>query len=225
MAPELYSSTKLRPWLIALLCVLLALLMNRPDPQQWELDVFKRATPPNKPSTSSNPPRLILGPTKLRCGVVQLEQHDGLQLPRLLVRFDGGYINDQDVQLVLQLFSKTLQRKRPFTVAWDMRKFVWPRVSAPQYIKVRDWVGENVVQWDTLAQCHALIITNPIAWAVVGLALRVFQPPQPRSVVRREELAIEFARSCCLRPRSWVKRSYADRSERHLYFSKMLARG
>ena len=188
--------------------------------------VSRLPPPPRSPTdaTGANKrPSVVLGPQTLSCGTVVLETHADANLPRLHVQINGGSLSDADVQKLLRLFSLVLGRRKPFTVAWDMRRFVWPRVSPAQYVSVRDWVGANVIMWDTYAQGHAIIVANPVAWAVINLALRVFQPPQPRAVVRRDDAGLAFARTCCLRPRSYVKRSYADRSERHTYFARMLA--
>jgi hypothetical protein len=104
---------------------------------------------------------------------------------------------------------------------WDVRQIAWPRISKPQYLRVREWVGEHVVAWDTHAQAHAILIHNPLARALVSIVLRVFRPPQPHKLVRHPAEAWLYAATCCPEPRSWVKGSYDDRDNRYSLFGAL----
>ena len=90
----------------------------------------------------------------------------------------------------------------------------WPKISRKQLRMIRSWVDANAIKWDTRVQAHAMILTNPVVRSLAQLVIRLFAPPQPIKIVRSEEEAIEFARSCCKHPKSWVKDSYADRDQR-----------
>lgn len=104
---------------------------------------------------------------------------------------------------------------------WDVRKLSWPRISKSQYARVRSWVGEHVIAWDTYAQAHVILIHNPLARALVSIVLRIFRPPQPHQLVRRPAEAWRFAATCSTRPRSWVKDSYDDRDNRYSMFGSL----
>ena len=115
-------------------------------------------------------------------------------------------------------FDRVLRLRRPFTVLWDPRGVRWPHLT-PRHLRIiRAWVDANAEKWDTQVQAHALLLTNPIVRGVARLVIRLFAPPQPLRIVTSEEEALEFARTCCPRPKSWVKASYADRDERFKVF-------
>jgi len=165
--------------------------------------------------------RILLQARGLSGGLAQLEG-SGTALPRLRVVTPAmkGF-DDGDLASVLQLFSQTLARRQPFTLEWDLRQIAWPRISSSQYNVVREWVGDHVIAWDTHAQAHAIIITNPLARALTAIVLRAFRPPQPHRVCKDPAEALEFAATCCTTPRSWVKASYDDRDSRYSLLSAL----
>jgi hypothetical protein len=158
---------------------------------------------------------LHLGPSPIgRDGRATLEKAPQRgQLPRLVVT--GGRVYDEEALVgTYSFFNRVLALKRPFTVLWDPRRVVWPALSSRQLRMIREWVDEHARQWDTHVQAHAVLLTNPIVRSLARLVIRLFAPPQPIRIVRSEQEALEFHATCCPRPRSWVKASYADRDER-----------
>ena len=167
----------------------------------------------------SSSARLLLGPSPLgHGGRIELERAQGPgTLPRL--RVVGGRVFDEaSLVSIYSFFDRVLLLRRPFTCLWDPRRVVWPKLSGRQMRMIRAWVDANAVQWDTRVQAHALLLTNPVVRSIANLVMRLFAPPQPTAIVPSEAEALAFARSCCRRPRSWVKASYADREQRFRLF-------
>lgn len=170
----------------------------------------------------SSPPKVLVGPYFLSDGgFLQLERHTETigPLPRLriVVRSSRGG-SDADCDTTLDAFTKTLARRRPFTVVWDVRRVTIPRISRAQFNAARAWIGEHVVAWDTHAQAHVVVLTNPLVRGILRLMLHIFRPPQPVHVAKDDRAALEFTRTCCHVVRSYVKASYEDREERHKLF-------
>ena len=63
-------------------------------------------------------------------------------------------------------------------------------------------------------QAHAILLTNPIVRSIANVVIRLFAPPQPIRIVASEAEALDFHATCCRKPRSWIKPSYADRDQR-----------
>ena len=63
-------------------------------------------------------------------------------------------------------------------------------------------------------QAHAILLTNPVVRSIANVVIRLFAPPQPIRIVASEAEALDFHATCCRKPRSWVKPSYADRDQR-----------
>ena len=192
------------PWV---LCAALAMLLG------W----FMYPSGSSAPRMSAK--QLLLGPSPLGHGghlFMERPQH-GVNLPRLHVV--GGYKYDE-IALVntYTFFGEVLKLRRPFTCLWDPRPVRWPALSGRQLKMIRAWVDANSVQWDTYVQAHALILTNPIVRALARMVIKLFAPPQPVRIVKSEEEALQFARTCCAKTRSYVKRSYADRDSRFSLF-------
>ena len=138
-------------------------------------------------------------------------------LPRLRVT-PGRVHGEASAAATHAFFDRVLRLRRPFTVLWDPRGVRWPHLT-PRHLRIiRAWVDANAEKWDTQVQAHALLLTNPIVRGVARLVIRLFAPPQPLRIVTSEEEALDFARTCCPRPKSWVKASYADRDERFKVF-------
>lgn len=158
-----------------------------------------------------------MGPVSLgHDGRAQLESAERL----LRLRVTGGRIFDEDALVsTYAFFDRVLTLRRPFTVLWDPRRVVWPRLSSDGLRRVRAWVDGNARRWDTYAQAHVIILMNPITRSLAHIVLRLFAPPQPTRVVRSEAEALAFHTTCCPHPRSWVKASYADRDARFGVFS------
>ena len=154
--------------------------------------------------------KVLIGPVQLRGGVVLLEQlPEAGKIPRLcLVTHGKNSINDADLVAILDTLSKVLKRKKPFTVCWDFRTLAFPQISKSQFATIRTWVGKELVPWDTYAQAHVILVSNVIARGVLSIMLRIFKPPQPCKIAADEEKALDFAKTCCTRARSYVKASY-----------------
>ena len=160
--------------------------------------------------------KIIAGPAVLKGGFAQLERDPADSVPRLRVVTEGSvWVDSSDLDRMLDIFQTALDRKKPFMVIWDVRKFLIPRVKREPIRKVRDWVEVNVRPWDRYVQAHAIILSNPLQRMFAHLLLRVFLPPQPIEIVRDEEGAHAFARSCCTTPRSFVKKVYAGGEQRY----------
>ena len=188
----------------ALAAILLALLLNTASP-----------SPSNNISSAMiNSPGLLIPRSSMgHGGYLELEKPCDGMLPR--IRLVGGKIYDEfALERTQTFFNRVLKLGRPFTVLWDPRPVRWPKISRKQLRMIRSWVDQNAIKWDTRVQAHAMILTNPVVRSLAQLVIRLFAPPQPIKIVRSEEEAIEFARSCCKHPKSWVKDSYADRDQR-----------
>ena len=170
-------------------------------------------------SLAANRPPPILGPSTLPGGgTIELERPPPrASLPRLRVT-PGRVHGEASAAATHAFFDRVLRLRRPFTVLWDPRGVRWPHLT-PRHLRIiRAWVDANAEKWDTQVQAHALLLTNPIVRGVARLVIRLFAPPQPLRIVTSEEEALDFARTCCPRPKSWVKASYADRDERFKVF-------
>ena len=97
---------------------------------------------------------------------------------------------------------------------WDPRPVQWPKLTPRMFRTIRAWVDENARTWDTYVQAHAILLTNPIVRSIANVVIRLFAPPQPTRIVASEAEALDFHATCCRKPRSWVKPSYADRDQR-----------
>ena len=188
---------------------------------------FIFASPAADSAGGGSPPttaRLQLGPVAMgHGGRLELERAPGRMeagygtLARL--RVVGGRVFDEAALAnSFGFFDDVLAMRRPFTVLWDPRRVVWPRVSARQMQMVRAWVEVQVIPWDTHVQAHVLLLTNPIVRSLAALAVRLFAPPQPVRVVSSESEADAFHKSI-VGSKSWVKASYADRDQRYGAFS------
>jgi hypothetical protein len=159
--------------------------------------------------------RPILGPFPIaHGGHAVLERHALLKLPRMRIvagsRFDEAAVRDTQA-----FMTRVLRLRRPFSVEWDPRAISWPQFSPAMMRAVQDWVEVHVQAWDTHVQAHAVIVANPIARSFARFLVKFFLPPQPVGIVAHEAAAHEFAISCCPKPRSYVKTSYAARDERY----------
>jgi len=159
--------------------------------------------------------RPILGPFPIaHGGHAVLERHALLKLPRMRIvagsRFDEAAVRDTQI-----FMARVLRLRRPFSVEWDPRAISWPQFSPSMMRAVQDWVEVHVHAWDTHVQAHAVIVSNPIARSFARFLVKFFQPPQPVGIVAHEAAAHEFATSCCPKPRSYVKTSYAARDDRY----------
>ena len=175
-------------------------------------------------TTTVRPRELLLGPASLgHGGTIELEVVVG-SIPR--IRVVGGRVyNEASLISTQSFFDRVLKLRRPFTVLWDPRGVRWPSLSGKQLKMIRQWVDQNAAQWDSRVQAHALYLTNPLLRALAGLVIRLFAPPQPTKLVDTDAEALEFARTCCPKPRSWVKKTYADRDQRFGVFGTALGLG
>ena len=159
-------------------------------------------------------PRARLGSSG---GWVELERARPGTLPRL--RIVAGRVYDEGaIRSTLHYFDRVLELRRPFTVLWDPRRVLWPRVGRPELRVMRQWVDANAARWDSRVQAHAVVIANPILRSIAHLAIGLFAPPQPTRVVSNLEAADVAAQSWGRASRSWVKSSYADRDQRFRVF-------
>ena len=161
--------------------------------------------------------RLMAGPVVVGSGrapgYAVLERPSAQGLPRLKVV--GGRVFDEAAIVSLYTFSgRVLGLRRPFTCLWDPRSVQWPKLTPSMFRTIRAWVDVNAKTWDTHVQAHAILLTNPIVRSITKLVIRLFAPPQPIRIVASEAEALEFHSTCCRKPRSWVKPSYADRDQR-----------
>jgi len=178
--------------------------------------------PAANPATSSSLPArsLEFGPTALNRHGGRLELERARTGEHARLRVTGGRVFDETALIsTYTFFGRVLTLRKPFTVLWDPRAVLVPRLSGKMMRMIREWVDAHAVQWDTHVQAHAILVTNPIVRAIASLVIRLFAPPQPIRIVTSEAEATAFARECCPRPRSWVKASYADRDQRFQVFS------
>ena len=144
--------------------------------------------------------------------------------PRLCVV--GGRVFDETALVATYtFFGRVLDMRRPFTVLWDPRPLVWPRLTPRLLRMVREWVDANARRWDQHVQAHAILLTNPLLRPIARLLCQLFAPPQPIRIVADEASAAAFAREVGGRARSWVKESYADRDQRFGRFAARAAVG
>lgn len=113
---------------------------------------------------STDGAKILVGPVMLsNGGYVQLERYPAhvASMPRLhfVTRSSRG-LSDDDTLLVLELFSKALSQRRHFSVTWDVRAVIFPRISHTQFAAARDWIAIHVVAWDTYAQGHAVVVSH-----------------------------------------------------------------
>ena len=166
--------------------------------------------------------KVLIGPVQLQGGVALLEQLPDTGVARLRLVTQGGRgINDADLNAILDLMTRVVKRKKPFTVCWDFRTLALPHLSKQQFVTIREWVGDYLVPWDTHAQAHAILISNVVVRTFLSLIIRVFRPPQPVKITRDDEVALEFAQTCCKQVRSYVKGSY-DLAEEDRQFGAKL---
>ena len=170
-------------------------------------------------SLAANRPPPILGPSTLPGGGTSELARPPPRTARPRLRGTPGRVHGEaSAAATHAFFDRVLRLRRPFTVLWDPRGVRWPHLP-PRHLRIiRAWVDANAEKWDTQVQAHALLLTNPIVRGVARLVIRLFAPPQPLRIVTSEEEALDFARTCCPRPKSWVKASYADRDERFKVF-------
>ena len=162
-------------------------------------------------------PRPLAGPVVVGSGrapgYAVLERPSAQGLPRLKVV--GGRVFDEAAIVSLYtFFGRVLGLRRPFTCLWDPRPVQWPKLTPSMFRTIRAWVDVNAVSWDTHVQAHAILLTNPVVRSIAQLVIRLFAPPQPIRIVASEAEALDFHSTCCRKPRSWVKPSYADRDQR-----------
>ena len=182
-----------------------------------------------QPVTADNI-KLLLGPSSLgHGGTVQLEQisrGNALKNPLPRLHVIGGRTFDEAALVQTYTFlNLVLKLRRPFTCVWDPRPVRWPALSGRMFKMIRTWVDANAEQWDTHVQAHALILTNPVVRSLGRLVISLFAPPQPIRIVKSEAEALEWARTCCAKTRSWVKVSYADRDQRFSIFGSRWSGG
>ena len=139
--------------------------------------------------------------------------------PLARLRVVGGRVYDEASLVATYTFlDRVLALRRPFTVLWDPRRVLLPRLSGRMFGMIRAWVDRNAPLWDTHVQAHALLLTNPLVRSLARLVIKLFAPPQPVRIVKDEDEALAFHTSCCTKTRSWVKASYADRDQRFSLF-------
>lgn len=144
---------------------------------------------------------------------MQLEQRGSSQVAWLRVVSHSIWTDHHELEAVLSVLRQALRRKRPFLVIWDVRSLTFPRVNMAQVQQVRDFTYEFAEAFDRHVQAHAIILKNPLVIAFAHILLRFFQPPQPYKIVKDDASATEFASTCCLSPRSFVKASYDTEAE------------
>ena len=152
---------------------------------------------------------IIIGPTEMLGGHVQLERGIAGNPPVLRVVMRGRGARDEDVRSLLDCWSKVVARKKPFMLIWDARHF-WPVLSLSQQAMFKAWFDDHYLTWDDLLQQHITVIGNPFCRAFTGLVTRVFRPPAPVYHSRSIKDAEEHALRCCRTTRS-------HRKSRHEY--------
>ena len=119
----------------------------------------------------------------------------------------------QSKEPVSEKQKKSLGRKQPLLLIWDVRSLTFPRVKMQQVQQVREFIEEYCEPFDTHVQAHIIILSNPVIRAFARVLLRLFEPPQPYLITKDDAAADEFAGRCCNRPRSYVKQSYDTKHE------------
>lgn len=158
--------------------------------------------------------RPLLGPSLIaHGGYAVLERHSQLKLPRMRI-VAGSRFDALAVRQTQAFMSEVLRLRRPFSVEWDPRRITWPQLSPAMMSAVHEWVEVNVHAWDTHVQAHAVIVSNPLARSFARFLVQMFLPPQPVGIVAHEAAAHDFAKDCCHKVRSFVKKTYADRDAR-----------
>ena len=151
------------------------------------------------------PLSILEGPaTSVSGQLVQLERHSNSPA-RMRVVTHTIFTSGNDLDAMFRVMHRSLARKTPFLIIWDIRKLRFPRLKVAQVRQVKEWLKGHLVAWDTHVQGHAIILSNPIARTFAWLLIRAFSPPQPVTIARDEAEADEFARTCCSKPRSYVK--------------------
>ena len=163
------------------------------------------------PGHTDVPVRILLGPVQVRGGYVQLEKHAGYRVDRFRIVSHTLWTDKEDLDTMLDMMAQAFARKKPFLIIWDVRKMGFPRVRREQIRQVHDFLDDHLIAWDTYVQAHAVILTNPLVRAFAALLKRLFEPPQPVTISRDDAGADEFARRCCDKPRSFVKKVYGDK--------------
>ena len=158
--------------------------------------------------TSASPARVLLGPSQLKGGVVQLERHAGSSVARLRVVTHTVWTDYRDLDAMLTIWKQSLARKQPLMVIWDVRSLTFPRVRGEQINQVREFIDEFAEPFDTYVQAHIIILSNPIVRTFARVLLHFFEPPQPYIITKSDEGADEFAANCCNHPRSYRKKKY-----------------
>jgi hypothetical protein len=148
--------------------------------------------------------KLILGPVEWSNGQMQLERQSR-GVPWLRISLRGRGLTDSDLELILDAWTRVLQRNKPFVIIWDARKLKLAMISRAQLRMLQAWFRDHFLTWDTLLQAHITIIGNPLARAFASVVTRVFRPPQPIHHASSESDAEEYAARCCSTTRSYMK--------------------
>ena len=80
----------------------------------------------------SSPHKVLIGPAHLKGGLVQLERHPGNATARLRIVTHTVWTDYRDLDQMLTIFKKSLGRKQPLLLIWDVRSLTFPRVKMQQ---------------------------------------------------------------------------------------------
>ena len=99
--------------------------------------------------SSSSPHSILIGPAHLKGGLVQLERHAGNATARLRIVTHTVWTDYRDLDQMLTIFKKSLARKQPFLLIWDVRSLTFPRVKMQQVQQVREFIKAYCEPFDT----------------------------------------------------------------------------
>jgi hypothetical protein len=122
--------------------------------------------PAANPATSSSLPArsLEFGPTALNRHGGRLELERARTGEHARLRVTGGRVFDETALIsTYTFFGRVLTLRKPFTVLWDPRAVLVPRLSGKMMRMIREWVDAHAVQWDVLSDTRACeVVSAPL---------------------------------------------------------------
>lgn len=92
-----------------------------------------------------------------------------------------------DMEILMAVLSRQLQRGEPFSVLWDLRAIKVPSQEAIRYAIDRAAKPEIAAVLDELVCCVIIMISSPIVHAAAKWVLSICKPPNPVHIIRGPE--------------------------------------